>query len=135
MTSRALIRALARPLVPEDVSDDEAARAVELQRLKLTGLIADWKFQPLTLKLADGVRYTPDFVVEETDGTLTLEEVKGRCRPKRADGSYLKSRPHYHDDGARVKPRVAPEIVPWFRVRVVWQLHATEGGDWGSETY
>jgi hypothetical protein len=132
---RALIRTLARALVPEDVSDDEAARAVELQRQLLAGLIGGWRYQALTLKLGDGIRYTPDFVVEEKDGTLTLEEVKGRARPKRADGSHLKSRPHYHDDGARVKPRVAPEIVPWFRVRVVWRLHATEGGGWGQEVY
>lgn len=58
----------------------EKARAVELEAMKRSGLIADWWYEALTLKLADDCRYTPDFLIQERDGSLRLEETKGFWR-------------------------------------------------------
>lgn len=58
----------------------EKARAVELEAMKRAGQIAAWWYEALTLKLADDCRYTPDFLIQESDGSLRLEETKGFWR-------------------------------------------------------
>lgn len=82
----------------------EAAYAQHLHALQLAGQIRSWKFEAITLRLADNTRYTPDFLVE-ADGLLTLpmrvlefHEVKGFWR-----------------DDAKVKFKVAAELFPMFR--------------------
>lgn len=73
----------------------EAARAVELEALKRSGNIAAWWYERFTFKLADDCRYTPDFVIQDPDGSLRAEETKGFWR-----------------DDAKVKVRVFATMFP-----------------------
>jgi len=100
----------------------EAAYALILEARKRNGEIADYAYESVTLKLATGVRYTPDFVVwrEETlYGTwariadvVELHEVKGFMR-----------------DDARIKLRVAAKQFPYFTFRLCRRLK----GSWTIE--
>lgn len=53
--------------------------------------------QAITLRLGNGVRYTPDFVLHHPDTGLTAYETKG---------------PRFWDD-AKVKLKVAADLYPW----------------------
>lgn len=86
----------------ERMNKTEAAYAERLDLLQRGGAIRRWRFEAVTLRLADGTRYTPDFLVEPYDGAPELHEVKGFWR-----------------DDALVKYRVAAELFPMFRFRVV----------------
>ena len=69
-----------------------------LEAKKRAGQIVLWRYERLTLKLADDTRYTPDFYVLELDGSVSLVEVKGFMR-----------------DDAAVKVKVAATEFPEFR--------------------
>ncbi len=58
----------------------EAARALDLEAMKRAGQIVEWWYERWTFKLADDLRYTPDFVLQRPDGSLEVEEVKGFWR-------------------------------------------------------
>lgn len=51
------------------------------------GRVAWFKYEGITLKLADDTRYTPDFFVMHSDGTLIVYEVKG---PFKREDSWVK---------------------------------------------
>lgn len=72
------------------------SHALDLQ--KLVGMIADYKFEPWRFVLAEGVTYTPDFLVVPKEGPLQIHEVKGFMR-----------------EDARVKLYTASRQFPWFR--------------------
>ena len=64
----------------------ERAYAVELAAMQAAGEIVRWRFEAITLLLADpahtggrGVRYTPDFAIW-TPGKLRFVEIKGFLR-------------------------------------------------------
>lgn len=95
-----IARALPRPLA-FGMNRTEAQYADELEARRLGGALRDWRFQALTLKLADDTRYTPDFLVIATDGTLECHEVKGFWR-----------------DDAKVKIKVAARLFPFRFVAV-----------------
>lgn len=71
-------------------------------------LIRSWRYEGLTLKLADGVRFTPDFLVTENDDRMTLIEVKGFMR-----------------EAARLRLKIAVSMYPGFGWLLVW---AKRGG-------
>jgi hypothetical protein len=77
-----------------------------LNALKVAGKILAWRYEPLSLRLADKeigqVWYKPDFLVEYPDGTFTLDEVKGWMRTP-----------------DRIRLLVAASRYPWFRFRLV----------------
>ena len=79
----------------------EAAYGVVLEARKRSGEIRDYWFEGITFKLADDVRYTPDYFVLMADWSCECHEVKGFFR-----------------DDARVKVRVAARMYP-FRFVVV----------------
>lgn len=58
----------------------EAAFAMRLEAQKRSGAIHDWFYEAVTFKLAHDCRYTPDFLVIESDGRLVLHETKGFMR-------------------------------------------------------
>lgn len=87
----------------------DADRAALLETLKHAGQIAAWKYESIRLRLGDGAWYKPDFLVVETDGTLTLEEVKGHWR-----------------EAALVRYKVARSMYPMFAFRPVTK----RGGQW-----
>lgn len=69
-----------------------------------------WGFEALTFKIGEGVRYTPDFVVLNADGTLYAVEVKG---------GYVR-------DDATVKFKVAAGLYPW----ISWDMLQYAQGLW-----
>ena len=91
----------------------ERARAIDLEAMKRAGLIVAWWYEKWTFKLADDLRYTPDFVIQKPNGALEVEEVKGFWR-----------------DDARAKVRIFVELYP-FPVRAYTK--AKHG--WDVETF
>lgn len=86
-----------------------------------SGLILGWSFEPITLKLADQVRYTPDFLLQMPDGTVELHETKA-CRK---GGAYLM------EDDAWVKLKIADSIFAWmYRFARAGRLAKSDGGGW-----
>lgn len=89
----------------------EAAWLVELRRRFPDDWIQD---QAITLRLANGVRYTPDAVrVTCFNSGVWFYEVKGFMR-----------------DDAAVKLKVAKSLYPWATWRLVWKDH----GQWKEQT-
>lgn len=90
----------------------EEAYAGLLAGRKLAGEIEDYWFESITLKLADGVRYTPDFLVMMPDGELQLHEVKAGMAVKK-DGVATGETKAMSEDASRVKIRVAAAKFPF----------------------
>ncbi len=89
--------------------------------LQRSGDVAWFRFEFLTLKLADDTRLTPDFTVMLSDGEIQLHDCKVIHRGQ--------TRPHIEDD-ALAKMRVAAESP--FRVFAVWPLPS---GEWGKREF
>ncbi|MFA7254136.1 MAG: DUF1064 domain-containing protein [Patescibacteria group bacterium] len=79
----------------------EQAYARRLEQLRAAGEVLWWRFEGLSLRLADGAHYKPDFAVQLADGTIELHETKGHWR-----------------EAARVRIKVAAEQFP-FRLLAV----------------
>jgi hypothetical protein len=85
-----------------------------LAQLAVDATVKRAVFEGVTLRLAEGVRYTPDVFVEYFDGGLGLDEVKGAfIRPD-----------------ALVKLRIAVSQFPCFR----WRLAQYRRGAWAVRT-
>lgn len=76
------------------------------------------EFEAITLKLADGCRYTPDFAVMRQDGVIELHEVKG-------------SKAIFQDD-AKVKIKLAAKLFP-FVFKLAFPIPIKHGGGWTIE--
>lgn len=87
-----------------EMNKTEKAYAGYLEAQKIAGKVAAFWFEGITLKLAKGTRYTPDFLVLRDDGILECHEVKGVWR-----------------DDAKAKTRVAADMFP-FRFVVVRKI-------------
>ncbi len=93
----------------------EQRRAVELEALKRNGAIRSWRYEAVTLKLADDCRYTPDFFIVQPSGAVLFEEVKGFWR-----------------DDAKVKLRVAAKLFPEFTFNAIT---AAKDGGWNIQNF
>lgn len=62
---------------PGEFNRTEAKYAEMLVIRQHVGEIVAWMFEAVTFKLADGSRYTPDFMVLHSDTTIELVNVKG----------------------------------------------------------
>lgn len=98
----------------------ETKWAEELEAQKLGGVIADWWYEPLTLRLShpdsgQPAKLTPDFLVLMTDGTTYLDDVKG-------------SGPD--DNASMVRMKAAAELYPLWRFRIVKRQTKKQGGGW-----
>lgn len=108
----------------------EAAYDSFLTQQKDVGMIIRHRYESVTILLAPGCRYTPDFMVYRisTHGTGLLvsefHEVKGTR--KRKSGVIG---PHIEDD-ARVKLLTAAKLYPEFTFKLVW----LDRGRWQEET-
>ena len=51
-----------------------------LECQKRDGLIKDWKYEELTIKLENGVRFTVDFTIYPATGIVHIIETKGHMR-------------------------------------------------------
>lgn len=102
------------------MNKSEAAYAAHLETRRQAGEVAGYWFEAVTFRLADGCRYTPDFLVQLADGALECHEVKG-------------ARAIFRDD-ARVKIKVAAELMP-HRFVAVYPRPKREGGGWDVEFF
>jgi hypothetical protein len=88
----------------------EKAYSLRLAMLQSLGEVIEYKFEALTLKLAQDTRYTPDFYVINSKGEIEFHEVKGHLR-----------------DDALVKIKVAAEMFPFiFRMFIYKGKQFTE---------
>jgi len=87
----------------------EREYAAVLDALVAAGEAVSWRYEALKFRLADGVWYTPDFVVLMADGSLQVVEVKGFLR-----------------DDARVKFKVAAGQFPEYE----WAMLRKVKGEW-----
>ena len=70
------------------------------------------RFEAITFRLANGHRYTPDFITVDQDGQITCHEVKGAYKL----GSYQRARLAF--DQARIE---------WPTLRWVWAEKTDKG--------
>jgi len=88
----------------------EVEYAAYLDSLVYAGDVLAWRYEPMSLRLADRTTYTPDFLLILPDGTLELHETKGFWREK-----------------AWIKYKIAAEQYPWFVFACVMK---SKGGVW-----
>lgn len=82
-------------------SKAEARRYQELKLLKRAGEIQGFGIQP-SFVLPGGVRYRPDFIVCDKDGTLHVEDVKG-----------------FETAAFKIKRKLYDEMYPWLPLEVI----------------
>jgi len=98
----------------------ESQYASELEARKLAGEIADWWFEPFTLRLShpdegQPLKMTPDFMVLMPDGTTYIIDTKGTGL----------------DDGASLaRLKAAAELFPLWRFQLVKKRTKKAGGGW-----
>jgi hypothetical protein len=107
----------------EKKNKTEAAYESHLNLRKITGEVVWFKFEGMTFKLGPDCRYTVDFPVMLTDGTMEMHEVKGKEKRTRKSGEVV-SAPRFEDD-ARAKIAVAAAMYP-FVFKVVFKVD----GNW-----
>ena len=84
----ACVAVIANGEVPEFKGNKtEAAYMALLEARKRAGEILWYRFEGITLKLAQDTRYTPDFFVLAADGSLECHETKG---PFMREDSWIK---------------------------------------------
>lgn len=91
----------------------ESAYASHLEGLRKAGIIQEWQYEPMALRLAERCTYTPDFAVVYPDH-IELHECKGFWR-----------------DDARVKWKTAAERFWWMKFVAVQKVK----NEWVYEIY
>ncbi len=97
----------------QGMNKTEAEYAGMLEERRLRGEVAWWRYEAITLKLADNTRYTPDFLVMLPDGVLEIHETKG---------GFIR------EDGW-LKLKVAAALFP-FRFFLCQKASKKDGGGW-----
>lgn len=106
--------------VPGQMNQTESLYASQLQLRKLAGEVLSWEFEGITFKLADDLRYTPDFVVTLADLTMECIDCKGA-------GPV--------DPKSRVKIRLAADKFWQFRFVIEKRQAKRAGGGWTREEF
>lgn len=97
------IRAKSLPLdTYAGMNGAEKAYAQQLDFRQKAGEILFWRYESVTLKLADRTTYTPDFLEVDREGYITFAEVKGFLR-----------------DDAAAKFKIAAKLYPWARFKMI----------------
>lgn len=94
------------------MNKQEQEYALLLEAKKRNGLIHDWRFEAVKLRLAAKTFYTADFLVISADGAVELHEVKG-----------------FMESDAAVKIKVVAEQYPYFRFVLCRKVR----GEWTTE--
>lgn len=89
----------------------EKAWSLRLAEQKHAGEIVQWWFEPMSLRLAKGSSYKPDFMVVDADGLVEFHETKGFMR-----------------EAANVRLKVAAEKFPQFVFKLVRRIPKKDGG-------
>lgn len=116
------INATGRRRVAGSMNKTEAAYARLLEARRVAGEVAWWAFEPLSLRLAKGSSYSPDFVHVESDGLIVCTETKGTA------GWSL-------DSESRTKWKACGERYPLFAFRAATARRKADGGGWDHEEY
>jgi hypothetical protein len=106
----------------------EAAYEAHLNLRKIAGEVAWFRFEPITFKLADDCRWTPDFAVMLADGLFEIHDTKGTKKRTRKDGTRVAGA--YIEEDARVKIEVAAAMFP-FVFKTVYRVD----GEWVEKEY
>ena len=102
-----------------EMNKTERAFAQHLDELKQKGLIVEYWFESIKLKVASNrCEYLPDFLALRSDGSLVIFEVKG-------------AKAIFTDD-AKVKCKVCADKYP-FPLYVVFPIPKKNGGGWQFE--
>ena len=146
-------------LKPGEMNATEAEYAREvLQPQKDAGNILDFWFEGVTFRMAQDVRYTPDFLVLSADQTFEVHEVKGStskkvkcqecggsgrggftglCGTCKGKGKVITGTHAYLEPQDRIRLRVFADKFP-IRARAVWKRRKCEvvdGKAWGHEDF
>ncbi|HYD58940.1 MAG TPA: hypothetical protein VEC35_01200 [Noviherbaspirillum sp.] len=106
--------------LPKDrMNKTEREYSDKLEAQKAQGLIIDYKFHALRVRLADNTYYEPDFLVLHADMTVGIHETKGG----------------FTTDKGQMKIKLCAEVLPWFRFFKCIKLPAKQGGGWKIEEY
>jgi len=105
---------------PGEMNQTETSYADGLQARKLAGEVIDFQFEVVTFKLAQDCRYTPDFAVWLSDGSMEFVDAKG--------GGPM-------DEKSRVKAKVAAEKFPQFTFVIEQKQAKKHGGGWKREVF
>lgn len=98
---------------PGEMNKTEAQAAQYLTLLKQEGKILDFWFEAVTFKLADDVRYTPDFKIQYPSGEIRYCDVKAARRVKdRETKAWTGAYRPFEEDDAKAKIRVAARLHP-----------------------
>lgn len=100
-----------------EMNKTEAEYFRHLEGRKLLGEVIWYGFEAITFKLGKDCRYTPDFVVQLSDGMLEAHEVKG-----------------FWADDAKVKIRLAAEKFP-FAFKAFKKQAKKHGGGFSCEEF
>jgi len=107
--------------VPGKMNGLETKFSLYLEDLKMNKKIEWWRFEPIRLKLTDfgnTTHYTPDFLVLENSGEMTVYESKGMWT-----------------SSARVKTKTAADRFFFWRFIGVKSIPKTKGGGWEFEEF
>ena len=104
------------------MNQTETQYSVLLDGLLRAGQIQAWRYEAITLKLAEGCRFTPDFLVARDGHPVSLHEVKRRWKNTKQRG------PNFTGD-ARPKLLTAARLFPEFDFFLAW----LDNGKWTIE--
>lgn len=110
----------------DKLTGPERAFMVRLQEAMNRGEVMWWRYQPFSLRLAEGARYTPDYATVERGGLIVLYEVKGTGGFKATNFGRGGTR----GDGSRSRLAFlsAVEEYPMYRFRTAFQRRKKDGG-------
>lgn len=87
----------------------ESEYASHLKSLELAGEIRWYRYEAITLRLTTNLTYTPDYIVQFTDGHIEIHEVKGG----------------YMWEDSKVKLKCAAVLFPCFRFVLAQKKNGT----------
>ena len=96
---------------PGEMNKLERDWSLVLEQRRLAGEIVAWWYEPMSLRLAKGSSYKPDFMWIDHDGYVGFDETKGFMR-----------------EAAFVRLKVAAEKFPQFVFVLVKRIPKKDGG-------
>ena len=106
--------------IPGVMNKTETAYSEVLHGKQATGEVLCWWFETVTLRLAKDCRYTPDFTVFFSDGSLEFVDCKG-AGPM--------------DEKSRVKIKMAAQLFPQFGFAIERRRAKKDGGGFVREEF
>jgi len=106
-------------LAKDQMNKTERAYSVLLDEEKRQGLVIDWKFHPMRVRLADNTFYEVDFLVLHADMRLAIHETKGG----------------FVTQHGQMKIKLCAEVLPYFRMIKATKLSQKQGGGWKREDF